>query len=240
MTDRHSPLEQLLDHIYAAEADDIQCDEAEVQMVHAAQALLSNEESRQKYPMLWKHFQFCINCEEEYEALMEIATLEAEGQLDHTSNESTRPSVRRESSLVLQTIKDAMEQGQEWVRDGLGSISIPLGLGLQTQAVTLVTKSKSDVDADGLLYQKTIDEKIDGAEWQIVVSAFAESDARCRVDVSLFNLDEPTAELEPMLITLHINDILESTETDTDGLATFGNVPRERLDQVMVTIRSDK
>lgn len=74
-------LHQLVQDVFLTRDDEIQCEEASVLTARCAQALLTVEESRRQYPALWRHVHFCSDCAAEYRLAMELAQLEADGEL---------------------------------------------------------------------------------------------------------------------------------------------------------------
>jgi hypothetical protein len=74
-------LRRLVDDLFVTTDDEIQCEEAAIQMALCAEALLSVEASQQQYPQLWRHLRFCADCANEYHLLLELAHQEAAGQL---------------------------------------------------------------------------------------------------------------------------------------------------------------
>lgn len=72
---------KLLKDIYATK-DEIFCDDVSDLIIRCADALYSDREARELYPQLFQHFRFCPDCAAEYQINMELARLEAQGQLE--------------------------------------------------------------------------------------------------------------------------------------------------------------
>lgn len=84
MTPEEARFKRLIEDIYATRDDEIQCTEAAHLIARSSDALLTDEEVRQRYPQLWHHLGLCPNCAEEYRAVMALARAEAEGRLPET------------------------------------------------------------------------------------------------------------------------------------------------------------
>jgi hypothetical protein len=82
MNKKHGSLTHLIQAIFDTQADEIQCEAAGIQIARSADASLSDAESQQQYPLMWRHFHFCASCAQEYRLVMELARLEAAGQLE--------------------------------------------------------------------------------------------------------------------------------------------------------------
>jgi hypothetical protein len=82
MHKKQGSLARLVQDMFETQDEEIQCEEAGVLIGRSADALLSDEDSQKQYPALWRHFHFCSNCAEEYALAMELARLEAAGQLE--------------------------------------------------------------------------------------------------------------------------------------------------------------
>jgi hypothetical protein len=83
--EQNSPAHLVRD-IFATRDDEIQCKEAGTLIVRCADALLSDEQARRQYPALWHHFRFCPDCAQEYRMVIELARLEAAGQLERPAH----------------------------------------------------------------------------------------------------------------------------------------------------------
>lgn len=94
MNGEANALSRLVEAIFIGESE-VQCKEAGILMARCAHALLSDEESRQQYPALWHHFRLCPDCAEEYRLLIELAQLQADGQLDQPTHIPPPPEKRR-------------------------------------------------------------------------------------------------------------------------------------------------
>lgn len=91
INDENRGVFRLVHDIYAVQDDDIACDEAAIQMDRSTEELLSDEQSRLQFPLLWRHFRLCQDCMEEYQMLIEIARLEAAGGLKKPDKIPPRP-----------------------------------------------------------------------------------------------------------------------------------------------------
>ncbi len=77
--DSEHALRKLIRDSQAAQWDDIQCDQVSEQMRLAASDNLSVDESRQRFSAMWRHFDVCGDCAEEYELLMDLTRLDVGG-----------------------------------------------------------------------------------------------------------------------------------------------------------------
>ena len=78
--------------IYAQQDNDISYDEAVVLMERCVKELLSDEQSKAQFPLLWRYFELYPDCYQEYQMLMDIARLEAAGQLSQPADIPPMPT----------------------------------------------------------------------------------------------------------------------------------------------------
>lgn len=71
---------QLIGDIFATRPDELQCDEARLQMEICAEIGVKEPQAKQEYPMLFHHFRFCYDCATEYRMLRELVELETDNQ----------------------------------------------------------------------------------------------------------------------------------------------------------------
>ena len=76
MNQANNKAKRLLEDIFAVQDEEISCDEAAILMARNAVDLYTDDEARQLYPALWRHFHFCPNCAAEYDLLMDLARQE--------------------------------------------------------------------------------------------------------------------------------------------------------------------
>lgn len=80
-TYENNGLIRLAHDIYTVRHDEISYDEAAVLMERCADELLSDEESKAHFPQLWRYFKYSPDCYQEYQMLMDLARIEAAGEL---------------------------------------------------------------------------------------------------------------------------------------------------------------
>ncbi len=85
----------LVDAVFAARFDDIQCDEAQLLIALSTSEGLVDLESQQEYPSLWRHLDICADCAGEYRMTWLLAQLEAAGKLVVPAQVPARPGVSR-------------------------------------------------------------------------------------------------------------------------------------------------
>lgn len=73
--------QKLIKAIQNTKSEEIQCERALELMAIVSENLLPEAESRNQYPELWHHFEYCVDCLEEYKLNMSIAADEAEGRI---------------------------------------------------------------------------------------------------------------------------------------------------------------
>lgn len=73
MDEREPNISRLVQNIFAAQPDDLHCDQAASQIGRCGAASLSDEAMQAQYPALWRHLQVCADCAEEYEMVMGFA-----------------------------------------------------------------------------------------------------------------------------------------------------------------------
>lgn len=133
------------------------------------------------------------------------------------------------------TVQRAIAAGQQWVQDTLGGVYLLLAQTIQTQPeASWALKSSA---AGTLLAQIVLGEdEIIG--WEIEASVFAdvENFALCRVEVALYNIDDPSAPLNGITVTLHSGDITHTRLTDEGGVAEFADVPRTDLAHMAIRV----
>lgn len=86
MSKRMGNPRKLVEDIFSTRDDEMQCDEAGVQIARSADAGLSDKDSKKQYPALWQHFRFCPDCWAEYQMVKDLARLTAEGRLEQPSH----------------------------------------------------------------------------------------------------------------------------------------------------------
>jgi hypothetical protein len=92
-------LQKFLDDIFSTEINEIQCDQAGSMMAKSTHDGLSETESQRQYPLLWRHFQFCPDCAEEYRMLDELTELERSGRLNQPFHIPVVPDSKKTSFL---------------------------------------------------------------------------------------------------------------------------------------------
>jgi hypothetical protein len=89
---------RLVEAVFAARLDDIQCDEAQVLIALSTAEAMPESESRQEYPALWRHLAVCADCAGEYAMTLMLAQLEAAGNLAVPAGVPARPAPNRSTA----------------------------------------------------------------------------------------------------------------------------------------------
>jgi hypothetical protein len=89
----------LIQDIYSTRTDEIQCDEAQIQMAQCASLSLDEQAAQQQYPALFQHFRFCADCEAEYNMLLDLLQVEASQQAPQLAHIPPRPIAITAASL---------------------------------------------------------------------------------------------------------------------------------------------
>lgn len=108
MSDKQKPITHLVRDIFITQDNEIQCEQAQIQIVRSLQgaALLSEEASRQQFPLLWHHFRFCPHCARDYKMFRELTRADAAGMLDYPTHVPSRPDLNDAS--IWSRAKDAI------------------------------------------------------------------------------------------------------------------------------------
>ncbi len=133
-------VQNLLDDVFATKFNDLQCDKAAVLMTKSTNDGISDEESRRQYPLLWRHFQFCSDCAEEYRMLVDLTALEKAGLLASPSRIPPVPGSRK-PSWAMQIKEKLVKQFPGFqpaialaVQRGNGSLDMePVEIGLDME-----------------------------------------------------------------------------------------------------------
>ncbi len=226
---------RMLKRVLATRDDEIDCERAEILADICAAQLLSDDESRQRYPDLWHHFYVCRDCFVDYRELLNSAQREVTGELIQPTVIPPVPTSKTNLPNWVE-IKEALHKGREWVKgqmDDIYVMLVPPTLNKQEAVWTLLAESSGE-----LLHERFIEVKDERGTWEIAISAIVEDDEKCQVDISLANLAHPNADLSNIAITLQYADSTKSAKTDENGLLFFTQVPREYLDELVVRIES--
>jgi hypothetical protein len=78
MKEKGARARRLVEDVFATHDGEIQCVAAQTLMASCVVELLTDGQSRQRYPALWTHFRFCSNCAEDYQVLMAVARQEGD------------------------------------------------------------------------------------------------------------------------------------------------------------------
>lgn len=106
---KNNGLAPLVVDIYAQRDDDIFYDEAVVLMERCAEELLSDEQAQAQFPLLWRYFELYPDSYQEYQMLMDIARLEAAGELKVPESIPPMPTEQRKGiSSWFQESKEAI------------------------------------------------------------------------------------------------------------------------------------
>ncbi len=152
MSKEYNELRRLVNNIYVAQDDDIQCDKATTLMMQSAEATLPDEISRKQFPALWSHFEVCADCVREYTMLVRLAQLEAAAQLPQLKQFPPPPS--KDHGRKWATVKDTIAKTMtgfaampEWAfRQHKG---VPQGTGFEPVIIELETeKAQIELIAD--------------------------------------------------------------------------------------------
>jgi hypothetical protein len=155
MHEEQDSLARLVQDVFATRDDEIQCEEAGILIARCADALLSDDESRRQYPALWHHFRFCPDCAQEYRMVLDLAQLEAAGQLERPAHIPPLPDgggpalwARAKDALTAlfpgfpPTLVEAVTRGDAW---GFEPVEVTLAQG-ELQIAFDVAPNERDAD----------------------------------------------------------------------------------------------
>lgn len=225
---------QLARDIFATTEDEPDYGQLEAMLIMAAEAALSDEESKARFPQLWQHFALYLNAEQEYRLLVELLDAEASNTLIRPATLPPMPTQTAMPASLHQLVQQSVEQGKRWVQDAAGNVYVWLASALQPVDNTVwITRSGQP---SALIFQETLS-GIQGVEsWEITVSATTETEQTYRIAISLYDLNDPNADLGDVLVSLQSGTVIASTETTIDGQATFIGVTKAALAQLAVRI----
>lgn len=229
---------QLLHDIFATTDDEPAYEQLEEQMILAADRLLSDVESRAQFPQLWQHLERDPVAMDEYRLLMELAEAEAADTLVLPTVLPPMPAVEDANRSAAQSGLDRLAQGRSWVQDALNRLFVPLRLD-QAFAPTVAWATRA-AEAGSLLFQKSLVDDGELAVWEITISALVEDQHTCRLDISLYNLQDPDIALDGIPLTLLLGTVLETVATDANGVASIPHVQRDELDNLTLRIDLDR
>jgi hypothetical protein len=89
----------------------------------------------------------------------------------------------------------------------------------------------------GKIFQISLPEEL--GIWGGEVSAFAENEQACRVEIAVYRIDEPTSSLANVAIVSAYDDVSETLYTDMGGVVEFKGIPRNKLAEITVHIGAD-
>ncbi|MBV7339602.1 hypothetical protein KFU94_67600 [Chloroflexi bacterium TSY] len=152
-----------------------------------------------------------------------------------TSSTASTP-ITNDGSAQKHMVQQALETGREWIQDALGGITLIFGPGIQAQSAAGWTVKSSQ--SERLLAQITLgEEELEG--WEIESTVFADVDdaSLCQVEVSLYLLETPDADLVGIPVVLYDGDTEVIQITDHRGIAEFDAIPLERLPKLGIHIQ---
>ncbi len=106
MVEKEPNLSRFLKDVFSSGADEVHCNEAGDLMVQAANAQLKSEEVQVRYPALWRHFEACSDCAQEYDLLLELTRREMADQLEPSPHPPALPDSG--DTAVWQRARDAI------------------------------------------------------------------------------------------------------------------------------------
>jgi hypothetical protein len=227
---KRSQTERLLRDLFAVEADAPSPEQIEAWMMAAAAQVLSDAESEQRFPQLWRAMSQDAALAEEYRLLMELAEAEAQGQLVRPAvmppmpglpAAATLPSLWR--SLAAEASQLATEIRIRIVQ-GVASFG-PLAAPLQVNWVpALAQRDASSGKAPGAEEGTPVVELPDAGH-NVLLRLFMSRRQARTLGVSIGTLDPPQP-LAAVRVLLRSADgsLLEGVATDADGLAYFGDL----------------
>lgn len=225
------------------------CQTALPDFLHAQQStpLTANTTTQSTaYARVRNHLALCPYCTAAYVQVAEWITLSEQGLIPvaetypdfslaflEETTVAERPSV---GGQIVDILKRMQEAGKEWLDDTMGGVYLHFGPGVQpAQATGWAVKSS---DPGALLHQvQLVDEELPG--WEIEASVFADKQdaARCRIEVALYPIADPDAELAGIAVTLYDGDSTQTSATDAGGIAEFTDNARAALDQFVMRIQ---
>ncbi len=232
MNDQNSAVTRLLEDVFGLVDDEIQCDAAHTYMVSCADQMLTEAQSREQQPLLWRHLSQCIDCMDEYTLLMESVAREAAGTMYTTKRMPVRPNFAdsQPSARLPDAVQAAMTAGKQWVYDQVDTLYIMVGKLIQDQQQVAWGAQRSTAKRYRLFVE---DPDLNG--WELEVSAVEEGAATYLFEVALDHAENADAKKEKLPILLQYGDTIETAYTDSMGVATFTTlVPANMLEQVVI------
>ena len=83
----------LVEDIFATQANELYCDDVNELMVLCAEELLDDNLASQRYPALFQHFHFCPDCRAEYKMLSQLGSMEQSHQLQRPAFVPAMPAL---------------------------------------------------------------------------------------------------------------------------------------------------
>lgn len=104
---------RLVNDIFKTRPDEIQYDQAMRLMEHCAAELLADEQAQHRYPQLWRYFEIYPHIKAEYDMLMELARMDAAGQVSKPDRLPPLPGLEDTSqeAVSLQSVVRALFPG---------------------------------------------------------------------------------------------------------------------------------
>lgn len=141
-------------------------------------------------------------------------------------------------SHTVDRVRNAIAQGKQWVVDATGNLSLLFGASpqLSTNSAMLKSSAPKDADREQMLQQITVAEPDALGDWDITATVFAEGEATCRIEVSIFSSDLST-NLAGIAVIFQQDDEQIAQTTDENGHTLFTGIARNRLDEALLQVQ---
>ena len=126
----------------------------------------------------------------------------------------------------------ALAQARQWVADAAGAVFVLLKNVSDAPSPGLVLSTRSEARSNRLMATRIQDE---AAQRQIEMDAYATDEKTCSVEVGVFPIDE-SLELVGIEVILRWGEVERQAQTNAYGIATFADVPRDQLAQIVIRV----
>jgi hypothetical protein len=215
MVNKQRGPQRLVQDIFATGDDEIQCDEAHSLIAACLDAALSDEQSQQQHPALWRHFRFCSDCTEEYRILMEVAAAERAGQLDRIVHVPPLPDGGK---------PPLWNRAKETIRASWPGLTPRLAtLGATDSPGPQVVRQDGGMNSDG------------SVAWKVTFIIDSADPTKCQAEIEVSVFDR--WDLSGIDVFLTWNSEQRCGQTDERGRVQLTDIPIEVMEQTTVRIQ---
>lgn len=240
-------LDHLKQAMQASTEDQITCDRCLALLPDFIQAEIEGRVSELQQPgfiELRDHLVLCPYCTAAYS---QVTAWLLAGEADAIPTAATYPAftfpflsdelpaAAPQTSWPQALLAQAQAQGQQWLQDALGSLYLFFGPQLQATPAT-AWAIKSGASAERLAQITLGAAESNGWEVEAMVYSSTSGAETCRIEVALYPVDNPTADLAGIAVTLGYDMETQSVLTDAAGVVEFEAVPIAQLPLVALRI----